>query len=59
MDAIVWVLLGVCVIVIGAALFLWRRGAIAVDVAKAKAGAIDLMDDTKRDVSKWRDKLGK
>jgi hypothetical protein len=46
-------------VVAGVAAFLWRRGALALDRDKAKAGVDSVMGDIQRDVHNWRDKLGK
>lgn len=44
-----------CVLIIGLCLYLWHRGAIKVD--KAKAGAMG--DSVIQDVKNWRDHLGR
>jgi len=59
MENIVWMMLVVCVVVIGGAAFLWRRGALSIDKDKAKGAVDDFVADTKKDVSKWRDDLEK
>jgi len=59
MENIVWMLLAVCVVVIGGAAFLWRRGALSFDKDKAESAVDNFMADTKKDVSKWRDDLEK
>ena len=59
MEVVLLIVIGVCAVIIGAGVFLWRRNALAIDKAKAQAEAMDLMGDVKRDLSNWRDKLGK
>ncbi len=49
----------VLLVVVGALVFLWRRGALTIDKAKAKQETDEAWDHIQKDVRNWRDKLDK
>jgi hypothetical protein len=56
---LLWLAILALLLLVGAAIVLWRRGAIAVDKDKVKREADDAIDHIRDDVRNWRDKLDK